>query len=114
MGTMDRQDRRNRPIKLLDDGGDCDDFDDHMETRLNWTILNDTFFNDVALKIIPVRHAAVKTLVNLRKVHATMMQFFVLNRNLSSEINVSILKVSSHDTICIIPFICIIMLSPKR
>ena len=32
--TMDRQDRRNRPIKFLDDGGDCDDRDDHMETRL--------------------------------------------------------------------------------
>ena len=32
--TMDRQDRRNRPIKFLSDGGDCDDRDDHMETRL--------------------------------------------------------------------------------
>ena len=32
--TMDRQDRRNRPIKFLDDGGDCDNRDDHMETRL--------------------------------------------------------------------------------
>ena len=31
---MDRQDRRNRPIKFLDNGGDCDDRDDHMETRL--------------------------------------------------------------------------------
>ena len=29
---MDRQDRRNRPIKFLDDGSDCDDRDDHMET----------------------------------------------------------------------------------
>ena len=32
--TMDRQDRRNRPIKFLDDGGDCDDRHDHMEARL--------------------------------------------------------------------------------
>ena len=32
--TMDRQNRRNRPIKFLDDSGDCDDRDDHMETRL--------------------------------------------------------------------------------
>ena len=31
---MGRQDRRNRPIKFLDDDGDCDDRDDHMETRL--------------------------------------------------------------------------------
>ena len=31
---MDRQDRSNRAIKFLDDGGDCDDRDDHMETRL--------------------------------------------------------------------------------
>ena len=30
---MDRQDRRNFPIKFLDDGGNCDDPDDHMETR---------------------------------------------------------------------------------
>ena len=31
---MDRQDRRNRQIKFLDDGGDCNDRDDHMETGL--------------------------------------------------------------------------------
>ena len=31
---MDRQGRRNRPIKFLDDGGDCDDRDDHIETRV--------------------------------------------------------------------------------
>ena len=34
METMDRQDGRDRAIKFLDDGGDCDDRDDHMETRL--------------------------------------------------------------------------------
>ena len=34
---MDRQDRHNRAIKFLDDGGDCDDRDDHMETRLKTT-----------------------------------------------------------------------------
>ena len=32
--TMDRQDRGNLAIKFLNDGGDCDDRDDHMETRL--------------------------------------------------------------------------------
>ena len=32
--TMDRQDRCNRTIKFLDDGGVCDNRDDHMETRL--------------------------------------------------------------------------------
>ena len=31
---MDRQDCRNHQIKFLDDGRDCDDRDDHMETRL--------------------------------------------------------------------------------
>ena len=32
--TMDRQNRRNCPIKFLDHGGNCDDRYDHMETRL--------------------------------------------------------------------------------
>ena len=32
METMDHQDRRNRQIKFLDDGGNCDDPEDHMET----------------------------------------------------------------------------------
>ena len=31
---MDRQGRCNRPVKCLDDGGDCDDREDHVETRL--------------------------------------------------------------------------------
>ena len=36
---MDHQDYRNRPIKFLDNGGDCDDRDDHMETRLKVTLM---------------------------------------------------------------------------
>ena len=32
---MDHQDRRNHPIKFLDDGGNCDDCDDHMKARLS-------------------------------------------------------------------------------
>ena len=35
METMDHQDRRNCLIEFLDDGGDCDDRVDHIETRLN-------------------------------------------------------------------------------
>ena len=32
--TMNRQDRCNHPIKSLSNGGDFDDRDDHMETKL--------------------------------------------------------------------------------
>ena len=32
--TIDREDHRNRPIKFLNDGGDCYNRDDHMEKRL--------------------------------------------------------------------------------
>ena len=32
---MDRQDRRNHLIKLMDDGGDCKDGYNYMETRPN-------------------------------------------------------------------------------
>ena len=31
---MDHQDRRNHPRKFLDNGGNCNDCDDHMKTRL--------------------------------------------------------------------------------
>ena len=33
--VMDHQDRPNHPIKFLDDGGNCDDCDDHMKARLS-------------------------------------------------------------------------------
>ena len=50
--TMDRQDRRNRAIKCLDDGGDCDDRDDHMETSLKQILR----FLDTKQDCIRTRH----------------------------------------------------------
>ena len=51
--TMDRQDRRNRPIKFLDDGGvwdDRDDRDDHMETKLKATSHSTIF--DIPMRLL--------------------------------------------------------------
>ena len=51
METMDRQDCHNRAIKFLDNGGDCDDRDDHMETRLNFNTPNNNVAYDVVVLV---------------------------------------------------------------
>ena len=56
---MGCQGRRNRAIKFLDDGGDCDVPEDHMETKLNAFLMHLSVL-DTNQAVVPTKSVSIQ------------------------------------------------------